>query len=148
MPVMPVLRVYRACASPSIVLKPRPTKTRAHELIPGALTVKTASFDDCRPANPRGSWHFLQCTSSVGEHANNSKVLADPTSSYCTARNILSSLLSTSALYYLQAVGHACVPGIHGTHPLAPSRQSSASQTVVVGSHLAVFGRSLKTAAN
>ena len=55
MPVMPVLRVYRACASPSIVLKPRSTKTRAHELIPGALTVKTASFDDCRPANPRGS---------------------------------------------------------------------------------------------
>ena len=45
MPAMPVLRVYRACESPSIILESRSAKTRAHELFSGALAAKAASFD-------------------------------------------------------------------------------------------------------
>ena len=45
----------RACASPSIIAKLRSTKMRPHEVFSRALTtVKTASFDDCSPARPRG----------------------------------------------------------------------------------------------
>ena len=43
MPAMPTLYVYHECASLSIVLEPRSTKTRPHELFSEALAVKTAS---------------------------------------------------------------------------------------------------------
>ena len=53
MPVMPVLGVYRACESPSIILKPRSTKTRRRELFSGAVAMKIASFDHRSQAVPR-----------------------------------------------------------------------------------------------
>ena len=92
-PVMPVLRAYRACASPSIVLKPRSTTTRRHELLSGAAAIKIAFFDHWRPANPRGS---CAVPVALGNTQTIAKFLC-PTSSYRTAHNILSSLLSKGA---------------------------------------------------
>ena len=99
-PVMPVLRAYRACASPTIVLKPLSTKTRRHELFSGAVAVKAALFNHCRPANPRGSCAVCVSLGTTQTIANFLRALPHHTAIY-------------RCLRLQQAVSHAYGPHTH-----------------------------------